>query len=319
MKKLKMKRPKGPELKMPELKAPAFLSDLYYDLRDRRLLPLVALVLVAIAAVPFLLGGDGEEPYVPAPGAGLSALGSTGPGSKLTVVEATPGLREYRKRLADRSPTDPFKQRYTGLPESAQLESGSSGSEGGEGGGSLTVTESTTETAETGESTESGSSGGPPTGGTGGGGGQGRPPRLIQFVVDVQISHMETAADGQQQMSEPEVRNGIRPFHQLPGTKAPVVTPMGINLHNGKVFFLVSDEVTSLGGEFNCVTRTPKGVCELLEIERGMQLEATYGPGRVLYLLKVIKIDVALDGRAGDNRSSRAAFLAPLANALPTP
>ncbi len=53
-----MKRPKGPELKMPEPKAPAFLADLYYDLRDRRLLPLLALVVVAIAATPFLLGQE---------------------------------------------------------------------------------------------------------------------------------------------------------------------------------------------------------------------------------------------------------------------
>jgi len=318
---MKLKRPKGPELKMPELKTPDFLNDLYYDLRDRRLLPLVALVVVAIAAVPFLLGGDGEEPYVPAPGAGLSALGSAGAGSKLTVVEATPGLRDYRKRLSDRSPTNPFKQRYTGLPESARVQGGGSGSQGG-GGGSLTVTESsTTETTGTTGTTESGSSGGAPTGGGAGpgSGGEGGPPRLIQFVIDVQISHTETTPDGKQQMSEPEVRRQVRPFHQLPGAKAPVVTPMGINLHNGKVFFLVSDEVKSLGGEFNCVTRTPKGVCELLEIERGMQLEADYGSEKVLYLLKVIKLDVARDGRAGDNRSSRAAFVAPPVDALPTP
>jgi len=40
-----MKRLKGgPELKMPELKMPPFLVDLYLDLRDRRLLPLVAFV-----------------------------------------------------------------------------------------------------------------------------------------------------------------------------------------------------------------------------------------------------------------------------------
>ena len=46
---------------MPELKVPDFLRDLYYDLRDRRLLPLVALVIVAIVAVPFLLGGGSKE------------------------------------------------------------------------------------------------------------------------------------------------------------------------------------------------------------------------------------------------------------------
>ena len=57
----------GPELKMPDLKnvkVPRFVTDLYQDLVDRRLLPLVALILVAIVAVPFLLGGS-EEPPAP--------------------------------------------------------------------------------------------------------------------------------------------------------------------------------------------------------------------------------------------------------------
>jgi hypothetical protein len=305
------------KLKGPELKAPAFLADLYYDLRDRRLLPLVALVVVAIAAVPFLLGGDGEEPYVPVAGTPLSTLGSSKT-SKLTVVEATPGLRDYRKRLSDRSPTNPFKQRYTGLPPSAQLQEDCSCSEGS-GGGSVTVTESGSETTEVTESGTSGTSGGSGSGGSSGGGGQSGPPPLIQFVIDVQIAHMETTAEGKQKMSEPELRKQVRPFHQLPGEKTPVVTPMGINLHNGKIFFLVSDEVASLGGDFNCINRTPTGVCELLEIERGMQLEATYGPEKVLYSFKVIKIDIARDGRAGDNRSSRAAFVAPPPGTLSTP
>jgi hypothetical protein len=319
-----MKKLKGPELKMPELKAPAFLNDLYYDLRDRRLLPVVALVVVAIVAVPFLLGGE-EEIQAPEAG-GLSALGSEKT-SKLTVVEATPGLRDYRKRLGDRSPTNPFKQRYTGLPASAQVESSGSGAEES-GAGSLTVTESTTETTEVAEGGSGGSKtgNGNGSGGPGGGGGTGhsggsqrQPPRLVQFVVDVQISHMETTAEGKQQMGKPEVRRQVRPFHQLPGKRTPVVTPLGINLHNGKVFFLVSDEVGSLDGEFNCLNRTPAGVCELLELERGIQLEATYGPEKVLYRFKVTKIDVAADGRAGDRRSPRAAFVAVPPEALPSP
>lgn len=323
-----MKRPKGPELKMPqmkmpEIKTPAFLNDLYYDLRDRRLLPLVALVLVAIAGVPFLLGG-GEETYVPPPGGGLSALGAEKT-SKLTVVEATPGLRDYRKRLGDRTPTDPFKQRYTGLPASAQVQGGGSGSEATGGGSPTVVTEENTTTGapegapsggEGGGSTTGGGSG---SGGSGSGGGQGGAPRLIQFVVDVQISHMETTPDAKQQMSEAKVRRNVRPFTQLPGEKRPVVIPAGVNLHNGKIFLLVSDEVRSLGGEFDCVTRTPTGICELLEIERGIVLEATFGPQKILYRFKVTKIDVALDGRAGDNRSSRAAFVSPPPGALPTP
>ena len=109
MKRLK----KGPDLKMPELKAPAFLADLYYDLRDLRLLPLVALVVVAIAAVPFLHGSDPEEPVLPPVASGAEAGGVEA--STLTVVEATPGLRSYRKRLKG-TPCDPFKQQYTTPP-----------------------------------------------------------------------------------------------------------------------------------------------------------------------------------------------------------
>ena len=114
----------GPKLRMPDLsavrsklpgrsgsetgstlKAPAFLNDLYYDLRDRRLLLPLALVLVAIAAVPFLLGSK-PKPVPAPPGGGIAAaVGDGGSGSKLTVVEAQPGLRDYHKRLKHRTPT----------------------------------------------------------------------------------------------------------------------------------------------------------------------------------------------------------------------
>ena len=62
---------------MPELKAPDFLADLYYDLRDRRLLPLIAVVVVAIVAVPFLLGElRSRQPTLPPTGAAALAAAS---------------------------------------------------------------------------------------------------------------------------------------------------------------------------------------------------------------------------------------------------
>src|SRR6202007_2472550 len=39
---------KGPELKFSEVKVPGFLYDLFYDLKERHLLPLVALLIVAM-------------------------------------------------------------------------------------------------------------------------------------------------------------------------------------------------------------------------------------------------------------------------------
>jgi hypothetical protein len=307
-----MRKLKGPELRMPELKLPAFFANLYYDLRDRRLLPFIALVVVAIAAVPFLLGSKPESVQPPVEGAVAGVESTPERTTRLTVVEATPGLRDYRKRLGDRTPTNPFKQRYTSLPGAAQVESVESGSGGG-GGGSSAVTV-----------TEDGATGGAenaPSGGSGsnGAGGEAQAPRLIEFIIDVQISHEETSADGGQRMSEPEVRRRVPPLVQLPSKKTPVVTTGGVNLRNGKVVFLVSDDVESLDGDFNCMARTPTGICELLEVEPGFPLELVYGPDKVLYRIKVTKIDAVWAGRVGGSRSSRAAFNG-LANVvLPAP
>ncbi|HMJ72169.1 MAG TPA: hypothetical protein VK471_02265 [Solirubrobacterales bacterium] len=295
-----MKKLKGPDLKMPELKTPAFLNDLYYDLRDRRLLPLVALVIVAIAAVPFLLGDDPEEPYVPAPGGGLSALGSEKT-SKLTVVEATPGLRDYRKRLSDRSPTNPFKQRYTGLPESAQVQSSVSGSSAESSGGAPIVTESST--TETTEVTESGGSGGSATGG---GGSEGKSPKL-EFVIDVQISHSEKTADGDEKMSPIEVRHDVPILAQLPGKKTSVVTLLGANIQKERLVFLASHAVKSISGEYSCVTRGE--ICELLEVGEGVLLEYVYEPTGVHYAIKVTNAAVIPARKNRAARSSRSAFM----------
>lgn len=310
-----MKQPRRPDVKMPELKIPAFASDLYNDLRDRRLLPLVALVVVAIAAVPFLLGGKSENAFVAPPGAPLSALGAEKT-SQLTVVEATPGLRDYRKRLAHRSPTNPFKQRYTGLPESAQVQSGASAS-GAEssGAGSLSVTESST--IESTEVTESGSSGSPGSPGSSGGGGssdgsvaagsgEGKAPKL-EFVIDVQISHTEKAADGDEEMSPIEVRHDVPILTQLPGEKTSVVTLLGANVEKQRLVFLVSHAVKSISGEYSCVTRGE--ICELLEVQEGTLLEYVYEPTGVRYAIKVTNAAVIPARKNRPARSSRAAFI----------
>lgn len=304
---------KRPSMKSPELKPPEFLADLYYDLRDRRLLPLVALVLVAIAAVPFLLGGDAEEPLPPVAVGAAAPGGGTARASNLTVVEATPGLRDYRKRLDGRSPTDPFVQQFT-TPPSSGSSSGGEGSSSSSGGADEVITESSAEVIDV------EADGGSPigSGGGSGGGGQDQGARLIEFVFDLQISHSEETPNGQR-MSEPEVRRRVPTLTQLPSRKTPAVTVAGINLHNGKVWFLVSDEVGSLDGDFGCVTRTPAGLCELLEIEAGFPLELTYGPDQVLYRIKVTKVDAVWAGKVGDGASStRAAFGGPAATALPT-
>lgn len=114
-----------PSIGGPELRAPKVLVDLYADLRDRRLLPLVALLLVAIVAAPILLNkkGDSEEApaLTPAVAAGAEAADAT-----FTVVPAEPGLRDYEKRLRHRTPLDPFRRSPEGRENAAKASNGSS-------------------------------------------------------------------------------------------------------------------------------------------------------------------------------------------------
>jgi hypothetical protein len=288
---------KGPELKKPNLKPPAFLADLYYDMRDRRLLLPIALVLVAIAAVPFLIGSD-PEPLPPLPAQSAAELeAAMGRTSSLTVVESTPGLRDYKKRLGDRTATNPFKQRHTGLPDSVKLESTSSSS----GGGSETVT---IEDGSTTVEVETGGSGGGDTGSARGDGGDaGSTPRL-ELVIDAQIRRVETKPDGREVPGELEIRKNVPVLAKLPGTKTPVVTLMGFNVSTERLVFLVSHQVESIKGEFACITRAK--VCELLEVGIGTLLEFTYEPSGARYELKVTNAKAIQARKRGKANGSRA-------------
>jgi len=297
-----MKKLKGPDLKMPDLKMPDFVTDLYYDLRDRRLLAPIALALVAIVAVPVLLGGDREEVQVAPPSAGLAPPGAKA--SKLTVVEATPGLRDYHTRLGDRSPTDPFKQRYTSLPGSAQVQSveTTSGSGGG-GASSGDVAESTTTPSEGSSGGSGGSDGG--TGDDEAGGGSAQD---YEFVIDAQVSRIEKTADGEEKVTKTEERHGVPILAQLPGKKTSVATLLGANAEKQRLVFLVSHDVRAVTGEFGCITRGAE-VCEILEVRVGVQLEYLYEPTGVRYAIKVTNARIVPAGSRKGASSSRAAFI----------
>lgn len=250
MKRLKI----GPELKMPKLrrggsklpsssfKAPPFLADVYYDLRERRLLPLVALVAVAILAVPFLLG-DSEE-AAPPPTAAESAaeaaeLEVTGEPT-LTVVQAKPGLRDYKQRLRGRTPTNPFKQKYTSLPPGAELEStvdtsptvSSSSGETSE----VTVTDEGDDvTVEIDEPGGSGGSGGnvAPTGG-----------QFYAYRPDVRFG---VAGSGELRKYED------LPIASLLPKENPVLFFIGATEAGDRIVFDVSSEVLLVKGEGKCI------------------------------------------------------------------
>jgi hypothetical protein len=294
-----MKRPKaGPELKMPELKVPPFLVDLYWDLRDRRLLPLVALVIVAIAAAPILLGGGSKETSsVPAEVAAVpgEALGSQA--SSLTVVEANPGLREYSKRLAHRKPTDPFHQHYTSPPPAP-----GGGSELGPETASSTSSSSTSssissETTSTTTSTsapEPAPSSSPSSKESGGGGATPGHLTLFAFAIDVKVTRIDGGTGSSQSKSKSSIRHGVMPTTPLPGEKAPVITYMGVGQGAKKALLMVSNNVHSIYGDAQCLSGTD--TCQLLEVEPGLPETFVYGANDVRYKINVLKVDPVVAG-----------------------
>lgn len=271
----------GPELKMPDLanaKAPAWATDLYYDMRDRRLLPLIALVVVAIAAVPFLLGDSETEVPPPVAEEGAVAEGAAGAdGATLAVVEATPGLRDYKKRLKRRSPTDPFVQKYTAVPPEAKLESVGPGSGGGGGEEEVSVTV-----------TERGTSDGSPGGGGGTapkpGGGSG------------------SAGSGDRTFYayRPNVRFGIAGSGELTNyrhldfgkplpKRNPVILFFGVSEGGDRVAFDVSPEVQLVKTKGRCIGGHRS--CGTLILKEGQAATILTGKPNRSFRLKITGID----------------------------
>ena len=269
----------GPDLKMPkfkggETKGPPFLADLYYDIRDRRLLPVILLILVAIVAAPILLKDEAEEVPPPVPPV------ATGPGAEktsartLTVVKSAPGLRDYKERLKRRQPSNPFKQQYT-APASGggELnETTTTEPESGSSGGSGTTTTVTETTVRSGHLT------------------------FFAFAIKVRISKARTKPNGEVEQTEPQDRDKVLGPAPLPSAKEPVVTYMGIGGARHLPLFMVSEDVSAVFGEAECVSGT--GHCQLLEVEPNQPEIFEYGENHVRYKINVLKVFPVFTGKS---------------------
>jgi hypothetical protein len=293
---------KGTELKMPDVKVPTFLLDVYYDLRERHLLPLVAILLVALVALPILIGGGSSEP-----GSGESeeaiATPSVVSASKLVVAKAAPGLRDYHHRLGAEHAKDPFVQHYA-EPEGV-------GGEGSASGEEPAVTVESSESSETSiESTET----------TSPSEGNGEPPeegrlRYYSWAIDVRVVPVSSGKG----KGEPEasVRHNLPGMTMLPSHSVPALTFIGVTKDEKNVVMLVSDKVTGLFGDGVCIEGSEH--CQLIVLEPGIPETVVYGANSRTYriellkirLLKTDKLNVAPTGKPDQNTSGRPQ-LAPL-------
>lgn len=269
---------KGPELKRPDLKVPDFLLDIYYDLRERHLLPLVALLLVAIVAVPILLGGASSSSDAGEEGAIATPSTAAIPTSKLVVAKSTPGLRDYRRRLGHEHAKDPFIQQYS---EEEESKSGSSeGASGGSEESSVTIesSESSSETTEVTKTSEEGN-GEPPENGE---------LKYYSWAIDVRVTPVSSAKG--KDKPEPTVRKNLPDMTMLPSRDVPALTFIGVTKDEKRAVMLVSDKVTGLFGDGVCIVGSE--ACQLIAVEPNLPETVVYGADSRTYRIEVTKLRV---------------------------
>ncbi len=261
-----------------------YAREIFRDLRDRNMLiPAIALI-VAIIAVPVLLGGGSAEVTTPvAPSAGAAPASMTGSAEVDPVVLAeVPGLRNYRERLDEFGARNPFKQQMTGGSGGGEAANADGGS-GGSGGGSTSVTTDTSSTStstSTSSSTTSDTSSSTTTdtGGTGSGGGKGET-KVIQIQIDVRVGRPGKA----------KVLTDVKSLDFLPGDERPIVQFVEGDYAATKAAFVVSPEVISTEGDGNC--DPGRNNCQFLLMKKGDVQFFDYGPKAKVYKLELLAIN----------------------------
>jgi hypothetical protein len=260
---------KGPQIKMPELKVPDFVLDIYYDLRERHLLPLVALLVLAVIAVPIVLTESSGDPSELETGLGTSSSIPSKETSEIVVAKNAPGLRDYRRRLEHREARDPFKQQFSGPAgdtSSGGREGGSSEGESETGGGAAPLPEPPSEDD------------GAPTSNL----------RYFSYALDVRV--VPVATRGKPSKAEPSVRRRLPELTMLPSRDTPALVFMGVTKDTKKAVMLVSSGVTALFGDGICVVGAE--TCELLALEPGVPETVVYGANRRTFRIEVLKLEL---------------------------
>ncbi len=262
---------KGPEVNLSTLKnvkVPGFLQDVYYDLKDRHLLPVAVILVAAIIAVPIAISDSGSEPESGAgvdAGASGSVIDATATGA--LVAKSAPGLRKYQQRLEARNATNPFKQKY-------EEEKAEGGGGGGESPGSPEPTEPSYYS---------------PTAEPGGGSdpdGDGKPGTLIHYsyAIDVRVS------GGSGDKKESSTRKNLPELTMLPSRSTPALAFVGPTKDGKKAVMIVSSDVKALFGDNRCILGTE--TCEMLVLEPGLPETVVYGGAEKTYTVELLKVEL---------------------------
>jgi hypothetical protein len=259
--KLKLKKPSGVST---DLKPPKAVADLYADLRDRRLLPLVALLAIAIVAVPFLLADKSptKPAFVPAsPGAAPAA-------ATFSVVPAKQQLRDYRKRLKHRKRESPFSLYAAARVSNETREQVEEVVDTVENGGAVAP-----ETTETGGTETS-----PPVEEAA----PSQPPVKATIKANVGVAAVIKAGFVGSEPKQSEIPSQTR----LPKPETPVVVYTGPSKDGTGAVFLMSNSVTAYYGKGRCVLGGE--ICQELELQPGKSATFAVGYGETRYKVTLL-------------------------------
>jgi hypothetical protein len=250
-------------------KVQKFAGDVVYDLRQKNLLlPAVAL-LVGLVALPVLISKSSSDGSALSSELGAQASSQSMPETESAVVAYRPGVRNFKKRLSQLGAKDPFRQQYTNPPASSS--STSSVDQLAEALGGSSTSPST-------------GVGGGTTGSGGSGGGSTKPGKVTHHITyfwwesDVQVGEAGTQLT---------TKNNVKPFQFLPSPDKPVLTYIG-TVSGTQAVFLVSKDVTSIGGEGTCFPSVD--ACQLLGLNAGKGADLIYGPDGKTYHVQVLRV-----------------------------
>jgi hypothetical protein len=244
-----------------------FVGDLLYDLRSRNLLLVVVGLIVAIVAVPVILSKSGSGNDSVSIGPGLQSAAQSTPETQSAVLAYDPGVRNFKQRLHHLSSKNPFSQQYPPTVAASPADSSSTTS----------ITSSSGST--TGSGDGGSGNGNDNGGGKGGSGGNKVTTQTYVYETDVLVGE----AGGTLALA-----SKIPQFTFLPSPDKPVLVYLGTTSNGTQAIFMVSRDVTSVGGEGTCFPSADD--CQLLGLDPGKGADVIYGPDGKTYRLQVVRI-----------------------------
>lgn len=259
---------------------PKPLQNLLHDLRERRMLPLVLLLLVAIVAVPLLLSEDAAE--VPAPAGSVSSADVAEiEGAEIAdpvVLAEVPGIRDFKERLAEFQRRNPFKQQLTGLPKAAR-EAQDEALKQAEADATSAAADAASDVGAAASGDTATGSGDTGTGDTGSGtGSTGVRKFTIEWKIDVKAGPVGKAKD----------KDGLPELSFVPDETHPVLQFIQ-GASKDSAIFVVSRSVGDTYGDGECAPH--KNDCQFLLLEVGQARTFEYEPNGERYKVKLTGVE----------------------------